>query len=46
MKLYTTRMQIEEAFRDTKNTKLVISLEFANSQSPKRFDIWLLIRGH
>jgi len=43
MKLYATRMQIEEAFRDTKNGKLGISLEFANSRTPERFDILLLI---
>ena len=43
MKLYATRMQIEEAFRDTKNAKLGISLEFANSRTPERFDILLLI---
>ena len=43
MKLYATRMQIEEAFRDTKNAKLGMSLEFANSRSPERFDILLLI---
>ena len=43
MKLYATRMQIEEAFRDTKNAKLGISLEFANSKTPVRFDILLLI---
>ena len=36
-------MQIEEAFRDTKNAKLGISLEFANSRTPERFDILLLI---
>ena len=43
MKLYATRMQIEEAFRDTKNAKLGVSLEFANSRTPERFDILLLI---
>lgn len=43
MRLYATRMQIEEAFRDTKNAKLGMSLEFANSRSPERFDILLLI---
>ena len=36
-------MQIEEAFRDTKNAKLGVSLEFANSRTPERFDILLLI---
>jgi hypothetical protein len=43
MKLYAIRMQIEEAFRDTKNGKLGVSLEFANSRTPERFDILLLI---
>lgn len=43
VKLYKTRMQIEEAFRDTKNAKLGISLKFANSRTPERFDILLLI---
>ena len=36
-------MQIEENFRDTKNGKLGISLEYANSKTPKRFDNLLLI---
>lgn len=36
-------MQIEAAFIDTKNAKLGMSLEFANSRSPERFDILLLI---
>ena len=43
VKLYKTRMQIEEAFRDTKNAKLGVSLEFANSRTPERFNILLLI---
>lgn len=43
MKLYKVRMQIEEAFRDTKNAKLGVSLEFANSRTAERFDILLLI---
>lgn len=43
VKLYKTRMQIEEAFRDTKNAKLGIGLEFANSRTAERFDILLLI---
>jgi len=43
MKLYKTRMQIEEAFRDTKNGKLGVSLKFANSRTAERFDILLLI---
>lgn len=43
VRLYKTRVQIEEAFRDTKNAKLGVSLEFANSKTPERFDILLLI---
>jgi len=43
MKLYATRMQIEEAFRDINNAKLGMSHEFANSRSHERFDIQLLI---
>jgi len=43
MKLYATITQIEETFRDTKNVKLGISLEFANSRTPEQFDISLLI---
>ena len=43
VKLYKTRMQIEEAFRDTKNAKLGVSLELACSRTPERFDILLLI---
>jgi|TARA_B100000745_G_scaffold78053_1_gene47469 hypothetical protein len=36
-------MQIEENFRDTKNAKLGLSIEFANSKTAKRFDNLLLI---
>ena len=36
-------MQIEENFRDTKNGKLGMSLEYANSKSVMRFDNLLLI---
>ncbi|CAG21730.1 IS4-like element ISPpr2 family transposase [Photobacterium profundum] len=43
--LYRQRMQIEENFRDTKNGKLGISLEYANSKSVERFDNLLLIAG-
>jgi hypothetical protein len=41
--LYRQRMQIEENFRDTKNGKLGISLEYANSKTVERFDNLLLI---
>lgn len=41
--LYSQRMQIEENFRDTKNNKLGIGLECANSKSVERFDNLLLI---
>jgi hypothetical protein len=43
IKLYKTRMQIEENFRDTKNARLGLSLEYARSRSPKRYDNLLLI---
>lgn len=43
VKLYKTRMQIEENFRDTKNARLGMSLEYARSKSPERFDNLLLI---
>ena len=41
--LYKTRMQIEESFRDTKNARLGIGLEYARSKSPERYDNLLLI---
>jgi len=41
--LYSQRMQIEENFRDTKNNKLGIGLECANSKSVERFDNLLLV---
>ena len=41
--LYSQRMQIEENFRDTKNNKLGVGLECANSRSVERFDNLLLI---
>ena len=37
------RMQIEENFRNTKNSKRGISLEYANSKSPERYDNLLLV---
>lgn len=43
IKLYKTRMQIEESFRDTKNARLGLSLEYARSKSPERYDNLLLI---
>lgn len=43
VRLYKQRMQIEENFRDTKNARLGISLEFSNSRSAERFDNLLLI---
>jgi len=43
VKLYSQRMQIEENFRDTKNNKLGIGLECANSRSVARFDNLLLV---
>lgn len=43
VKLYKQRMQIEENFRDTKNGRIGISLEYANSKTPERFDNLMLI---
>ncbi len=43
VKLYKQRMQIEENFRDTKNGRVGISLEYANSKTPERFDNLLLV---
>lgn len=43
VKLYSQRMQIEENFRDTKNAKLGIGLEYANSKSVESIDNLLLI---
>ena len=43
VKLYEQRMQIEENFRDTKNSRLGISVNDANSTRIERFDILLLI---
>ncbi len=43
VKLYAQRMQVEEAFRDTKNGKLGLGLEYANSKSAKRYDNLILI---
>tara|TARA_R110001583_G_scaffold134394_2_gene286109 strand:- start:22443 stop:22823 length:381 start_codon:yes stop_codon:yes gene_type:complete len=43
VKLYSQRMQIEENFRDTKNNKLGVGLECAQSRSTKRLDNLLLI---
>jgi len=41
--LYKQRMQIEENFRDTKSSRVGISLEYANSRTAARFDNLLLI---
>ena len=41
--IYRKRMQIEESFRDTKNSKLGLSLEYANSRSAQRYDNLLLV---
>lgn len=43
IKIYKTRMQIEENFRDTKSARLGLSLEYARSKSPERYDNLLLI---
>jgi ribosomal protein L34 len=41
--LYTQRMQIEQSFRDTKNTRLGLGLESARSRSAMRFEMLLLL---
>ena len=41
--LYSQRFKIEEGFRDVKNGKLGMGLEYANSKCIKRFDNLLLI---
>lgn len=43
MKLYRTRMQIEESFRDLKNTRNGFSLRHCGSYHKERLDIALLI---
>jgi hypothetical protein len=43
VKLYRQRMQIEKNLRDTKNGRVGISVEYANSKSAERFDTLLLI---
>jgi hypothetical protein len=42
-RLYATRMQIEEVYRDTKNHRWGWSLEDARSRSPERYEVLLLI---
>ncbi|ABU71116.1 IS4 family transposase [Vibrio campbellii] len=41
--LYTQRMSIEEGFRDTKNERYGLALNFSGSASPKRIEILLMI---
>lgn len=43
VKCYRQRMQIEENFRDTKNGKLGIGVEYSNSKTLLRYDNLLLI---
>lgn len=43
VKIYSTRMQIEESFRDSKNCYFGIGLSIANSTSAERYDNLLLI---
>ena len=43
VKLYKTRMQIEEAFRDTKSARVGFSLRESLSRNQQRLDILLLI---
>lgn len=41
--LYNQRMQIEEGFRDTKNERYALALNYCRSSSLKRVNILLLI---
>ena len=41
--LYRRRMQIEETFRDTKNTRFGLSMEHAATRSTRRADILVLL---
>lgn len=43
MKIYESRMQIEESFRDLKNTRNGFSLKSSRTRCVKRFDILVLI---
>lgn len=43
VKIYSTRMQIEEAFRDLKSARYGLSLEHSMTYKRKRFEILLLI---
>jgi hypothetical protein len=45
IKLYKTRMQIEEAFRDTKSHRIGFSLRESLTRNQQRLDILLLIRA-
>lgn len=42
-KIYTSRMQIEENFRDIKNGRWGLGLEYARSHHPERLDNLLMI---
>lgn len=41
--IYRTRMQIEETFRDTKNSRFGVALSHARTCNPRRADVLLLI---
>ena len=41
--IYSKRMQIEETFRDTKNSRLGWALDFARTQSRQRMNVLLLL---
>jgi len=43
MKMYDTRMQIEESFRDLKSPRFGFGMRYSNSTKPRRVDILLLI---
>lgn len=43
IKLYARRMEIEEMFRDIKSARFGWSLEHARTQSPRRYEVLLLL---
>ena len=43
VKIYATRMQIEESFRDNKNQRIGLSLKESKSRNEKRLEVLLLV---
>lgn len=43
VRIYQSRMQIEETFRDTKNARFGWGLEFSKTHSTQRFDVLLML---